>query len=64
MSSGRTELTYIRHLSLYPEEMRVTGAWPGNRIVHYEMSRGARKPVFGISDQVRHKPGCTVSEAG
>ena len=28
------------------------------------MSRDARKPVFGISDQVRHKPGCTSSEAG
>ena len=27
-------------------------------------SRDARKPVFGISDQVRHKPGCTSSEAG
>ena len=21
-----------------------------------------RKPVFGVSDQVRHKPGCTVTE--
>ena len=28
------------------------------------LSRDARKPVFGISDQVRHKPGCTSSEAG
>ena len=36
-----------------------------NRIAHhYHLSRDARKPVFGISDQVRHKPGCTVSEAG
>ena len=26
------------------------------------MSRDARKPVFGVSDQVRHKPACTVSE--
>ena len=24
------------------------------------MSCVVRKPVFGISDQVRHKPGCTV----
>ena len=30
----------------------------------YDMSRDARKPVFGVSDQVRHKPACTVSEAG
>ena len=29
-----------------------------------EMSRDARKPVFGVSDQVRHKPLCAVSEYG
>ena len=23
-----------------------------------------RKSVFGVSDQVRHKPGCTASEGG
>ena len=28
------------------------------------MSRIARKPVFGVSDQVRHKLGCTVTEDG
>ena len=28
------------------------------------MSSDARKPVFGVSDQVRHKPTCTVSEKG
>ena len=28
------------------------------------LSRDARKPVFGISDQVRHKPVCAVSENG
>ena len=28
------------------------------------MSRDARKPVFGVSDQVRHKPVCAVSENG
>ena len=27
-----------------------------------KMSRDARKPVFGVSDQVRHKPACTSSE--
>ena len=26
------------------------------------MSRNARKPVFGASDQVRHKPGCAATE--
>ena len=28
------------------------------------MSLVMRKPVFGVSDQVRHKPGCTVTEDG
>ena len=23
-----------------------------------------RKPVFGVSDQIRHKPGCTATEDG
>ena len=23
-----------------------------------------RKPVFGVSDKVRHKPGCTATEDG
>ena len=35
--------------------------------LHYDfckMSRDARKPVFGVSDQVRHKPVCAVSEYG
>ena len=30
----------------------------------YYMSLVVRKPVFGVSDQVRHKPGCTVTEDG
>ena len=25
------------------------------------MSRDVRKPVFGVSDQVRHKPGCAIT---
>ena len=29
-----------------------------------KLSRDARKPVFGVSDQVRHKPTCTISEKG
>ena len=28
------------------------------------MSLVVRKPVFGIFDQVRHKPGCTAIEDG
>ena len=29
-----------------------------------KMSLVVRKTVFGVSDQVRHKPGCTVTENG
>ena len=28
----------------------------------FYLSRDARKPVFGVSDQVRQKPGYTVTE--
>ena len=28
------------------------------------MSRITRKPVFGVSDQVQHKRGCTATEDG
>ena len=28
------------------------------------MSLVVRKPVFGVSDQVRHEPGCTTTEDG
>ena len=30
----------------------------------YDMSLVVRKPVFGVSDQALHKPGCTVTEDG
>ena len=33
----------------------------GNNVKSY-MSLVVRKPVFGVSDQVRHKPGCTTTE--
>ena len=29
-----------------------------------KLSLVGRKPVFGVSDQVRHMPGCTVTEDG
>ena len=49
---------------------------PEDRFSHYEahlsviikyppyMRRDARKSVLGVSDEVRHKPGCTVPEDG
>ena len=39
----------------------------GNLVVldmYNNMSLVLRKPVFGVSDLVRHKPGCTVTEDG
>ena len=30
----------------------------------YYLSLVVRKPVFGVSDQVPHKPGCTATEDG
>ena len=32
------------------------------KVLH--MSLVVRKPVFGVFDQVRHKPGCTATEDG
>ena len=31
---------------------------------HPNLSLVVRKPVFGVSDKVRHKPGCAVTEDG
>ena len=31
---------------------------------HDKLSLVVRKPVFGVFDQVRHKPGCTATEDG
>ena len=30
--------------------------------VFHSISLVVRKPVFGVSDQIRHKPGCVVTE--
>ena len=30
----------------------------------YDLSLVVRKPVYGVSDQVPHKPVCTVTEDG
>ena len=35
-----------------------------NDAVSSHMSLVVRKPVFGVSDQVRHKPDCTATEDG
>ena len=33
-------------------------------VMCYKLSLVVRKPVFGVSDQVRHKPGCAATEDG
>ena len=35
-----------------------------DRPLQLNLSLVVRKPVFGVSDQVRHKPGCTATEDG
>ena len=54
-------LMYIKQYSEYPPKMTSQEFSVEN---HSNMSLVVRKPVFGVSDQVRHKPGCTVTEDG
>ena len=37
---------------------------PGRICVKVHLSLVVRKPVFGVSNQVQHKPGCTATEDG
>ena len=37
---------------------------PVGKTRSYHMSLVVRKPVFRVSDLVRHKPGCTVTDDG
>ena len=42
-----------------------TALVPAPGLAHADvMSGAARKPVFGVSNQVRHKPDCTATEDG
>ena len=37
----------------------------GYGTLHYNnLNLIVRKPVFGVSDQIRHKPGCTIKGDG
>ena len=40
------------------------GVYVPLRALFLVISEVMRKPVFGISNQVRHKPGCTATEDG
>ena len=60
--------------AITPEEVTKMWSEPGSKLNSYRllilskslllMSLVARKPVFAISDQVRHKPGCKTTEDG
>ena len=55
-------------LSQYTAMTPIASNGPSNKngrvITACKMSLVVRKPVFGVSDQVRHKPGCTIKEDG
>ena len=42
----------------------VTSCIQLNDVDHDKMSLIVRKPVFGVTDQVRYKPVCTATEDG
>ena len=49
----------MQHKCLYREEVALYSL---KRDQLYDLSCVARKAVFGVSDQVQHKPGYTVTE--
>ena len=58
------ELDYFRHYLNNPRSLQISCRDVLRKHFQNHGSRDARKPVFGVSDQVRHKPACTISEAG
>ena len=51
-------------LSAQPHKIRRINTLVKIGLSYLHMSLVVRKPVFGVSDQVRHKPGCTSTEDG
>ena len=50
-------------LVLYRLSKRQVFSWLAVHLqLRKQMSLVVRKPAFGVSDQVRHKPGCTAKE--
>ena len=45
-------------------ENGLTQMIPMGKFIRHIMSLVLRKPVFGVSDQVPHKPGCTTTQHG
>ena len=48
----------IHKISLHSHESEIEASDLGTE------TKGMRKPVFGVSDLVRHKPSCTETEDG
>ena len=53
-SAGSTLIKQTQKLALHVHHAFITS----------NLSLVVRKPVFGVSDQVRHKPSCTATEDG
>ena len=52
----------------YANGAKYEGGWKNNmkhgKVGENDLILDVRKPGFGVSNQVRHKPACTVTEAG
>ena len=60
--SGALKIEKLKALLIPgPEGAVDTNDWC---IIKLNLSLVVRKPVFGVSDQVRHKPVCTATEDG
>ena len=46
------------------KELEMSGMYKHTVFTYHYLSLVVRKPVFRVSDQVRHKPGCTATEDG
>ena len=60
------ETFWLSELSLFDNNhiLIISIQYRSARIKQNDLSRDERKPVFRVSDQVRHKSACKVTEAG
>ena len=57
---------------IFASKLNLLTVWPlalsfiflTSQNIKHDMSLVVRKPVFGVSDQVQHKPGCTTTQDG
>ena len=64
--NGGEEWLYCLRDKKYKESktelMKLCGVGAKVRTTKLYLSLVVRKPVFGVSDQVRHKPGCAATD--